>query len=251
VADGIGRLRLNRPDLLNAFDEALHTEFSDVVLALAKRSDLKVLILSAHGKAFSAGGDMNMMLKANQSKAMRDRLSQEGRIIVDVFNSLSFPVIAAVHGAAIGLGATLVASSDIVVACRGIKIADPHVQLGLVAGDGGVVSWSQSIGVNRAKRYLFTGERITAERAYEMGLVTDLVETVDEVLPAAEKIAATIASYPRGGIEGTKRAFSRLTQQTSGPVFELSLAYEMETLASPELKETVTGMLNKQAAPRS
>jgi len=244
-AQGIARLKLTRPSLLNRFDQELHTEFADAALALSGRRDVKVLILSAEGKAFSAGGDINMMLEANQSKTMRDRLSYEAKVIADVFGTLPFPVIAAVQGAAIGLGATIVALSDIVVACRGAKLADPHVQLGLVAGDGGVVGWAQSIGINRAKRYLFTGERITAERGYEMGLVTDLVETPEEVIPVAERIAATIASYPRAGVEGTKRAFSRLTQQISGPVFELSLAYEMETLASVELRETVTKMLNK------
>jgi enoyl-CoA hydratase len=245
IESDIAHLRLVKPDKLNQFDEQMHSEFTGAVLELSKRSDIKVLIVSAEGKAFSAGGDMNMMLKANQSKSMRDRLCYEAKVMFEVYAALSFPSIVALQGAAIGLGATIVTLSDIIVAWRGAKLADPHVQLGLVAGDGGVVSWAQSIGLNRAKRYLFTGERITAERAYEMGLVTDLVDTPQEALPAAEKIAATIASYPRGGIEGTKRAFSKLTQQIAGPVFELSLAYEMETLASAELRETVTQMLNK------
>jgi enoyl-CoA hydratase len=245
IDSGVAQLRLVKPDKLNQFDEGLHREFADAVLELSARSDVKVMITSAEGKAFSAGGDMNMMLKANQSKAMRDRLSYEAKVIFDVYSALPFPTIVALQGAAIGLGATIVTLSDIIVAWRGAKLADPHVQLGLVAGDGGVVSWAQSIGLNRAKRYLFTGERITAERAYEMGLVTDLVDVPEETLPAAEKIAATIAAYPRGGIEGTKRAFSKLSQQIAGPVFELSLAYEMETLASAELRDTVTKMLQK------
>jgi enoyl-CoA hydratase len=245
IDTGVAHLRLAKPDKLNQFDEVLHREFTNAVLELHMRSDIKVMILSADGKAFSAGGDMNMMLKANQSKAMRDRLSYEAKAIFDTYSALPFPSIVALQGAAIGLGATIVTLSDIIVAWRGAKIADPHVQLGLVAGDGGVVSWAQSIGLNRAKRYLFTGERITGERAYEMGLVTDLVDTPEETLPAAEKIAATIAAYPRGGIEGTKRAFSKLSQQIAGPVFDLSLAYEMETMASAELRETVTKMLKK------
>jgi enoyl-CoA hydratase len=140
------------------------------------------------------------------------------------------------------LGATLATLSDIVVAAAEAKFADPHVDLGLVAGDGGIISWSQAIGVTRAKRYLFTGERITGQKAYEMGLVTDVVATPEEVYPAARKIAEMIAAKPKCGIIGTKRAFTKLTRILADPVFELGLAYEMEAVAGPEVLAAVQAM---------
>jgi enoyl-CoA hydratase len=126
-----------------------------------------------------------------------------------------------------------------VVASKNVKIADAHVRVGLVAGDGGITAWSQSVGMNRAKRYLLTGEHITAEMAYDMGLVTDLVDTPEEVMPRARDIAARIVKLPPDGVTGTKRAFSRLSQQYAGAVFELGLAYEIETLAGPRVREAI------------
>lgn len=245
IEGGVARLQFTRAELHNRFDERQHAEFAGALIALHRRRDVRLLLLSAVGESFSAGGDMEMMLRANRSKELRDRLRDEAAVIFNTLTAAPFVIITALHGAAIGLGATIVALSDIVVAWRDAKLADPHVQLGLVAGDGGVVGWSQSIGAMRAKRYLLTGERLTAGKAYELGMVTDLVDDPQEVIPAAEKIAATILALPRGGVEGTKRSFARLAQQLAGPVFELSLGYEMETFSGEELRDAVKGALHK------
>ena len=239
VEGAIAHIRFKRPDLLNRFDEALHEEFPRALQPLAGARDIAALVLSAEGKAFSAGGDLEMMLRANASADMRERLRDEALAIVEGLLALPFPAIAAVQGAAIGLGATIVTCCDIVVAWRQAKIADPHVILGLVAGDGGILGWTQSVGALRAKRYLLTGDRITAEQAFAMGLVSDLVDTPDEAMTVAFEIAARIAALPRGGVRGTKRAFSRLTRQIYGATFELSLAYEMEALGGAEVLDAV------------
>lgn len=240
----IARVNFTRPELHNRFDELMHSEFAQLMLELWKREDIRALILSAEGRSWSAGGDLDMMVRQNSDKAMRDRITWEAKVIYETFVALPFPVIAAVHGAAIGLGATLATLSDIVVAAADAKFADPHVDLGLVAGDGGIISWSQSIGVTRAKRFIFTGERISGRRAYEMGLVSDLVETPAEVYPAARAIAETIASKPKSGIIGTKRAFTKLTRLIGDPVFELGLAYEMEAMGGPEVLAAVQSVQN-------
>jgi enoyl-CoA hydratase len=235
----IARVHFTRPDLHNRFDEPAHGEFAQLMLDIWKREDIRALIISAEGRSWSAGGDMDMMVRQNDDKAMRDRITWEAKVIFEVFVALPFPVIAAVQGAAIGLGATLATLSDIVVACADAKFADPHVDLGLVAGDGGIISWSQAIGVTRAKRYLFTGERIDGRRAFAMGLVSDLVETPAEVYPAARAIAERIAAKPKSGVIGTKRAFSKLTGHIAGPVFELGLTLEMEAMGGPEVLAAV------------
>lgn len=241
-AKGIARVHFTRPELHNRFDEPMHGEFAQLMLDIWKREDIRVLILSAEGRSWSAGGDLDMMLRQNSDKVLRDRITWEAKVIFELFVALPFPVIAAVHGAAIGLGATIATLSDIVVAAADAKFADPHVDLGLVAGDGGIISWSQAIGVTRAKRFIFTGERVTGRKGYEMGLVSDLVETPEEVYPAARAIAETIAAKPKSGVIGTKRAFTKLTRIISDPVFELGLAYEMEAMGGPEVLAAVQAM---------
>ena len=146
---------------------------------------------------------------------------------------------------AIGLGATIVACSDVVVAWKGARIADPHVVLGLAAGDGGILGWSQSIGITRAKRYLLTGQAVTGEQGFAMGLVTDLAESSEDVEPMALALANTIAGLPRGGVQGTKRAFSSLTRRLYNEAFLLSLAEEMSCLSGDEVKSAVERLLNR------
>jgi len=236
----VAHLRLTRPDLHNRFDEPLHSEFPRALQELPGREDIAALVISAAGKSFSAGGDLDMMQRANGSKSIREQLRSEGLAIIEGLLALPFPVIAAVQGAAIGLGASVMGCCDIVVAWREAKIADPHVGLGLVAGDGGIMGWSQSVGIMRAKRYLLTGDRITAEQAFHMGMVSDLVDSPEDTLPAAQAIADRIAALPRGGVRGTKRAFSRLSRDTYGAAFELSFAYEIETLGGAEVLSAVT-----------
>lgn len=242
----IAHLQFTRPELHNRFDEPAHREFAELVLALSSREDIRAMIISAQGRSWSAGGDLAMITRQNDDKPFRDRIAWEARTIFEGFIALPFPVIGAVHGAAIGLGATLVALCDIIVACHTTRIGDPHVDLGLVAGDGGIVAWSQAIGVTRAKRYLLTGEPIDGKQAYAMGLVTDLVETADDVYPAARAIAQTIAAKPSGGVIGTKRAFAQLTKQIASPAFELGLRLEMETIGGPEVLEAVRAILDRK-----
>jgi enoyl-CoA hydratase len=166
-------------------------------------------------------------------------MTRDAKRVFSSLVDLHIPVVAAVQGAAAGMGATIVTLCDIVVAYRHAKIADPHVAVGIVAGDGGIIGWSQSIGLTRAKRFLLTGDALTAEDGFAMGLVTDLVDTPETVLAKAEEIATRIAALPRAGVQGTKRAFARLTQQTALAAFDIGLAYEMESMTRPEVAEAI------------
>ena len=186
----IAELVFTRPDLLNRFDLIAHRDLLAALRLVGESPSARALIIAAEGRAFSAGGDFEEILEASRSPALRGRMTRDARDIFNGIVDLPIPVVAAVQGAAVGLGATIAGVSDIVVSWRGAKIADTHVVVGIAAGDGGIVAWSQSVGVNRAKRYLLTGDMITGEQAYQFGLVTELVETAEAVLPAARAIAA-------------------------------------------------------------
>lgn len=233
--DAVAELRLVRPDLHNRFDEDLHGELPRALQSVAQMEGIRALVISAEGRSFSAGGDTEMIRRANRDATLRERLRGEALAIVHGLLDLPHPVIAAVQGSAIGLGATLLGCCDIVVAYRRAKIADPHVQLGMVAGDGGILAWTQAVGLQRARRYLLTGDALRAEEAFAMGLVSDLVDSPEEALPAAMALAGRIAALPRGGVQGTRLAFARLSRELYGTAFERSLDAEMETLAGPEI----------------
>jgi enoyl-CoA hydratase len=246
-ADGICVITLNRPKLLNRFDALLEIELTEVLKSLYSPSDVRVAVLLAEGKVFSAGGDFELMLECNVNIEERLAALQRARELLAAITSLPIPLIAGVQGAAIGLGATVAVGSDVVVASANAKIADTHVAVGLTAGDGGALFWPQAMGTLRARRYLLTGEPLPAGKAYDFGLVTDLVDEPADVEPAAMAIAATIAALPPLGVRGTKAALNQLTKQRAGEVVETALMWEGMTLGSADLAEAVTAFKEKRA----
>jgi enoyl-CoA hydratase len=246
VASEIAEMVFTRPDLLNRFDAQAHEDFIAALHIVANSSTARVLIIGAEGRAFSAGGDFDEIAAAQTSPALRNRMTRYARDVLNGINDLPIPVIAAVQGAAVGLGATIAGISDVIVSWRGAKIADTHVVVGIVAGDGGIVAWSQAVGINRAKRYLLTGDRITGEQAYQFGLVTELVETPEAVFPAARAIAERLRALPAEGVNGTKRAFATLTRARMSESFELSISLEMQSMTSPDVAKAIERFRNRK-----
>ncbi|MGM5069146.1 enoyl-CoA hydratase/isomerase family protein [Rhodococcus qingshengii] len=237
---------LTRPELLNRFDELLETELTRVVNDAAADPAARVVTLLAEGKVFSAGGDFQLMLECNIDIQARLAALQRARDLLAAITTLPVPFIVGVQGAAIGLGATVAVGADVVVASENARIADTHVAVGLTAGDGGALFWPQSMGMLRARRYLLTGDALDAKRAYEFGLVTDLVGGPAEVAPAALAIAERIAALPPLGVRGTKLALNQLTRQRAGEVVETALLWEGTTLASADLVEALDAFKEKR-----
>ena len=235
----VATITLSRPEVLNTFDDDLHREFAAVLRELRREPDLRAIVLASTGKAFSVGGSFELMMAAHDSPRERSRIVDDARRIINELLELVVPVVAAVHGDAVGLGATVVLACDAVVAARTARLGDPHVRIGLVAGDGGCVMWPQAAGMLRARRHLLTGDLLTAEEAFAMGLVTDLVDEPGDVLRQARSIADRISELPPMAVQGTKRALNAATRQRANEVFELSLANEELTLGSDDLVEAI------------
>ena len=247
VDGAVAEITLTRPDVLNRFDVELHEAFTGVLLELRSRTDLRAVVLASTGKVFSAGGDFELMLAGRADVATRTRLVDEGRLMFRLLADVPVPVVVALQGDAIGLGATVALACDAIVASRRASIADPHVAIGLVAGDGGCVVWPAAAGLLRAKRYLLTGDRLSAEDAWAMGLATDLVDGPDEVLPAARALAARMAALPPLAVQGTKRALNRVLQARAGEVLDLSFALEAASMASDDLAEAIAAFKERRA----
>jgi enoyl-CoA hydratase len=235
----IARLTLTRPDLLNRIDIPSHGELIRAFRQIAFMQDIRVVIWSAQGKHFSAGGDLNEVYIQNKDTTARARMFQEARDIIFSLIDIQVPVIVALHGDTFGLGATLILLCDIIVATRKAKFGDPHVRIGLVAGDGGAIGWPASAGMIRAKRHLLTGKPVTGEEGLAMGLVSDLVETPEQCWEEAEKIAQEIVSLPPIAVQGTKRSLNTLLRRQAIDTLETSLLYEQQCLVSRDMLEAV------------
>lgn len=247
VEGSVAEVTLTRPEVLNRFDFDLHRELTEVLLELRGRSELRAVVLASSGKVFSAGGDFELMLACRSDTALRARTVDEGRLLFSLLVDLPVPVVAALQGDAIGLGATVALACDAVVASRTARISDPHVAVGLVAGDGGCVVWPQAAGILRAKRHLLTGDPLPAADAFAMGLVTDLVDGPDEVLPAARALADRITGLPPLAVQGTKRALNRVLQQRAGEVLDLSFSLEAAAMCSDDLVEAIAAFRERRA----
>jgi enoyl-CoA hydratase len=244
---GVCEIVLSRPELLNRFDPELHHELTRALRAIAADSAVRAVVLASTGRAFSAGGDFELMEQAHKDPATRREIIGDARNLLNAFLELPQPVVVAVQGAAIGLGATVALLCDAVVASRNAVLADTHVAVGLVAGDGGCLVWPQAVGMNRARRHLLTGDPLDAATAFQLGMVTDLVETPEEAHPAAREIALRIAALAPLAVQGTKRALNKVSQQRAGEVVDLALAIEEQTLGSEDLLEGVASFKERRA----
>lgn len=237
--NGVSEISLVRPELLNRFDNQLQIELATALEELAKDDNTRAIVLGSSGKAFSAGGDFALMRAAHDDADSRRDTVEAGLRLLRSFSGLPQPIVAAVQGPAIGLGATVALMCDVVVAARAAKLADTHVKIGLVAGDGGCLVWPQAAGMLRARRHLLTGDALDATTAYQLGMVTDIVEEPDDALPCAREIATRIAALPPLAVQGTKRALNHVTSLRADEVVPLAFELEEHTLTSDDLLEGI------------
>ena len=167
------------------------------------------------------------------------------KIVLDMLE-VPQPVIAAIDGPAVGLGATLALLCDIKIAGESARIGDPHVRVGVVPGDGGCVIWPWLVGTGRAKRYLMTGDLVTATEAERIGLI-ETVTADGAALAEARKLAGRLAGGYRKAIEGTKASVNKLLRETANLVLDTSLALEKETMASEEHRAALESFLSRSA----
>ena len=238
-SDGIAVVTLNRPERLNAVNATMHGELSRFTRDAQADADVRVVVLTGAGRAFCAGGDFS-------ADADTAKLSlEEARQIVDHLLELQKPILSAVQGYAMGLGATIALLCDVVVASRSTVFADTHVAMGIGAGDGGQVIWPLLLGVTRAKWFLMTGERLRGEALFEMGLVNFLVED-DEILPKAMACAEQLAKGPARAISASKVPINQYIRMVSNLVLPLSLNLESQTMHSEDAREAARAFQEKR-----
>lgn len=241
--NGVVVATLNRPERLNAVNGVLHTELSRISLDADADPGCKVLVLAGAGRAFCAGGDFGG--GSPGSDGGFGDMWLEARQIVDHLLSVRKPVISAVQGYAMGLGATVALLCDVVVAGRSAVFADTHVKMGIGAGDGGQVIWPFLMGVNRAKYYLMTGDRLVADEAERLGLVNFVVDDGEHLTKALE-VADRLAAGPSLAISASKMAINHWLRAQSAAIMPISLAMEEKCFHSEDSAEAARAFQEKR-----
>lgn len=236
---------LNRPDMLNCINGELDYEIMRLFWEFDLDPESEVMVLTGAGRAFSAGGDIEYM-RETMKPGMFAKGIKQGKKILGGILSCEKPIIARVNGDAIGLGATIALFCDIVIADETARIADPHVHVGLVAGDGGAIIWPQLVGYARAKRYLLGGEKITGRDAADIGLIAFAVPKEDldaKVQEWVDKFTVNAASV---AIKHTKTVINIQLQSVLNNLLDVGFAYEAISGRTEDHAEAVEAFAAKR-----
>lgn len=243
-ADGVAVCTMNRPDALNAINHEGHAELEALFAQLQRDDAVKAIVLTGAGRAFSAGGDVKGFGDFTDSRP-GGIFDSGARQLAGNLVAIEKPVIAAVNGVAVGLGATIALLCDIVFMADTARIGDPHVKVGLVPGDGGAVIWPLLVGPARAKEYLMTGDLLDAKEAERIGLVNHVVPA-DKVLEEAVAFATRVARGPALAIRYAKISVQRTVQQAMLNQLDLGLALEAISGRTHDHDEAVRAFAEKR-----
>lgn len=239
-------LTLNRPEAMNAFNLAQHDELPEALAFASADPGSDVLVLTGAGRAFSAGGDIAHIERNAANPELFDHEARQAKRIVFTMLDIEKPVVCRMNGHAIGLGATLVLLCDVVYAADGAKIGDPHVGLGLVAGDGGALLWAARIGLARAKEHLLTGDLLTATKAAEIGLINHALP-LDQLDAAVDAFCDKLLAGAQQALRWTKLLTNMELKRAAGALMEAGIAYESLSVRSADHREGVAALKEKRA----
>lgn len=230
---------------MNGVDARMHEELARVFPDLQRDPDSDLVVLTGHGPAFCAGGDMTWFQDMIDDPTKFRGIAPEAKRIIMGLLELEKPIICRLNGAAAGLGASIALLCDVIVADETALIGDPHVKVGLVAGDGGAVMWPQLIGFARAKEMLLTGDMLRARDAVAMGLINHAVPA-EQLDAKVDEIAGKIMGNPRWAVRWTKTAMNVVLRDIANKVNDAAIAYEMLSNMMRDRQEAVSAFVEKR-----
>jgi enoyl-CoA hydratase len=246
--EGVLTVAFDRPDRRNAISPEMHEEMAPLFTRIATDRAVRSVVVTGSGdKAFCVGADFGGV-EENLDAGYPDGnpgLMIGSAQLVQAQLHVPQPMIAAINGDALGLGATLALFCDMVFMADDARIGDPHVKAGIVAGDGGAILWPLLLGLHRGKEFLLTGDMMTAAEAYEFGLVNHIVPRAD-VLTQATALATRLARGARVAIEFNKRLANASLIDRVNRVLDASLAMEAITFETADHREAVRAFIDKR-----
>ncbi|MFB0874926.1 MULTISPECIES: enoyl-CoA hydratase/isomerase family protein [unclassified Sphingobium] len=236
---------LSRPEQMNAVSGDMHRELAPLFGDVAHDPESDVIVLTGEGRAFSAGGDFDLLLEQNANPFMLHAAVAEAKQVIFSMLDCAKPIIGRINGDAVGLGCTLALMCDVIVATETARFGDPHVKVGLTAGDGGGVIWPQLVGFARAKQYLLSGDLLDAREAERIGLINFAVpaEELDEV---AFRWADRLARSPQLALRSTKTIINMELKRIAHAQMDAGMAYEAMTMVSDDLREAIDAMKSRR-----
>lgn len=244
--NAILRVTLNNPDKRNIITDPVNEQISDAIQSASFDERVRCVVLAGEGKVFCGGGDFQQMKRKVDDPGLYFKGLWGSRRLVHTVLDCPKPTVAKLHGAAMGLGATLPLLCDLVVAVDDTKIADPHVNIGLVAGDGGSLIWPQQMGFAKARKFLLLGEPILGKEAADLGLIAESAPTFDEMDVIGERWAAKLAGSASNAIYGTKTAINLPLRQLAQSMMDVGMAYEGLSNISKDHAEAIDAILEKR-----
>jgi enoyl-CoA hydratase len=245
TTDRITTVVLNRPEARNAINSVLHDDLTRVFTDLDQDPDTDVAILTGAGGAFCAGGDIPWLRSMAGDLTAVERVIRADRRITESALTLEKPILAKVDGPAVGLGCSLALYCDFVYASERSVFADPHVSVGLVAGDGGALLWPQLVGYARARRYLLTGDSIKAPEAADIGLITECVSG-DELDDTVKAMAERMRDGARMAIKFTKASINAGLRQVANAVVDRAASTEGLTMLTEDFAIALDAFMAKE-----
>jgi enoyl-CoA hydratase len=239
------RVVIDRPgDDLNRVDGALHEDLTNLFPYLQREREARAVLLTGRGRAFSAGGDFEWFPTLQEPGAIEHLRLDAKQMIWDLLD-VHLPIVCALNGHAVGLGASIALLCDVLFMAESARLADPHVRVGIVAGDGGTVAWPLAVGPMLAKRYLMTGDPVSADEAVRLGLAAEAV--ADEALDdKAMAFARRLAAGAPLAVQYTKQAVNKLVKTALNEAFDVASALEIVTFQSADHTEALAAMRDKR-----
>ena len=231
---------------MNAVDFELHEELGQVFYDVQSDENSDLIVITGAGRAFCAGGDMDWFQEMIDDPAKFRGITVDAKRIVNGLLEMEKPIVCRLNGAAAGLGASIALLCDVIIADEKAKIGDPHVKVGLVAGDGGAIIWPQLIGFARAKEMLLTGDMLPASEAAQMGLINYAVPA-GELDAKVEEMVGKIMGNPRWAVRWTKTAVNLVLRDIANKVMDAAIAYEISSNSTSDRQEAVNAFVEKRA----
>ena len=232
---GVLLITIDRPERMNATNERLHTELAYLWRDVAADEPTRVAVITGSGRAFSAGGDLEMVERMAGDYRRVAAMAREAADLVLNMLDCDTPIVSAINGTAVGAGLATALMADISIIGEGVRLSDGHLRLGVVAGDHAALLWPLLCGMAKAKYYLLTSEFIDGAEAERIGLVSRCVPQ-ERVLETALEVASRIAAGPQHAARWTKRTLNHWLR-AAVPAFDASVAYEMLSFLGEDVGE--------------
>jgi enoyl-CoA hydratase len=242
--NGVLLVTLNRPEVLNATNDRLHWELTQVWLTIDRDPETRVVVVTGAGRAFSAGGDMEMVERnATDPRRLANTVREASDLVYNMLN-LDKPIISAINGVAVGAGLVVALMADISIIAEDARFTDGHTKLGVVAGDHAAILWPLLCGMAKAKYYLLTSDFIDGREAERIGLVSLCVPR-EQLMDKAFEVADRLATGAQQAIRWTKRSLNNWLR-VAGPIFDQSIALEMLTFMGEDVREGIRAIREKR-----